>query len=182
MRKIIFSLLFMLIGASAYAFEPFRWTNVGGDPCSPKAGCNISYALERAHVELGWPMDVLTELVKKVAKTQPETIVITSGLGGAKDAPWRGWMTWGSKVPKFKPDVIAAWPDGQYHPASHWTHEVGDTVYHLIHVRKCGNWGGWKSSKVLEFTTELKFPPEPAAKGEIPLGVVPQVACPEDVS
>ena len=174
MRKLFASLvMFLLISSAALAAEPFKWTNVGGDPCNPKAGCDLSWALRKT----GWPTEVKEGLVMKVKNTSPESIVITSGLAGAKDPAWRGWMTWGQYRPTFNADVIAAWPDGQYHPASHWTFVFGDTVYHLIKVRKCGNWGGWKTVLVKDNRAiESPAPTAAALPGE-PSDVIPIANC-----
>ena len=134
MRKLFaFLALSAVLSAVAIAAEPFRWTKVGGDPCNPKAGCTLVWALG----ETGWPQEVQSGLKAIVKSVAPETIAITS------NPPWHGWMTWGKYHPRFEPYVVAAWSDGQYQPAAHWSLEKDDIKYHLIKVRKCGNWGGW---------------------------------------
>lgn len=118
----------------------FRWTKVGGDPCNPKAGCTLEWALEKT----GWPQKVQVALMAAVKGSSPETITITSGLNGSKGPTWSGWMTWGKYQPKFEMHTIAAWPDGQHEPASMWSYEDDEDMmgYTLIKVKKCGNWGG----------------------------------------
>lgn len=156
----------------------FRWTKVGGDPCNPKAGCTLEWALGKT----GWPSDVQQGLIAVVKGSSPTTISITSGLGGSKGPTWTGWMTWGKYQPKFEMNTVAAWPSGQYEPASLWTYESGSTKYNLIKVRKCGNWGGWtevlqKPAPVLSTAPQLVLEtgPEP-----MNLGVLPIVACIEE--
>lgn len=175
-RLILSAFTALLVGTAVWAQaptlkteSPFKWIHVNGDPCNPKAGCTLDWALEKS----GWSKEVRDALKELVVKTAPETIAITSGLGTAKDPAWRGWMTWGAKTPKFKPDVIAAWSDGQYQPVSKWNFEKEGVVYNLGKVRACGNWAGW----IQKAPVGVK----PPAKKEtlMPLGVLPVMACPE---
>lgn len=160
----------------------FRWTKVGGDPCNPNAGCTLEWALGKTE----WPQDVQLALLAAVKGSSSETINITSGLGGSKGPTWTGWMTWGKYQPKFEMHTIAAWPSGQYEPASLWTHTSGGTKYNLIKVRKCGNWGGWMEhippAVALVPPTKVDRPPVAAAKSPdvMPLGAIPIVACVEE--
>ncbi len=154
----------------------FRWTKVGGDPCNPKVGCTLEWALDNT----GWPGDVQLALLAAVKGSSPETITITSGLGGSKGPTWSGWMTWGKYQPKFEMNTVAAWPSGQHEPASLWAYESGGTKYNLIKVRKCGNWGGW--TQVLHQKPEpvhmiARAAPQQSQPGMMPLDPVPVVVC-----
>ncbi len=181
MKKTLIALLCAGV-ISVAAASPFQWKNVGADPCNPKAGCTLEWALGQP----GWPKHVQLGLLAAVKGTSPTSVTITSGLGGSQDPAWRGWMTWGKRKPQFKPDVVAAWPNGQYHPASLWTLDAGGTRYHLIKVRRCGNWGGWTTATptppvAMVIPVPVPVPPTatptPTPVPEMPLGVLPVVAC-----
>ncbi len=129
----------------------FHWRKVGGDPCNPRAGCTLVWALEQS----GWPQDVRAMLVDAVRTKRPQEISITSG--------WEGWMTWGQTSRKFHPNTVADWPQGQREPTSLWFVDRGGVRYNLIKVHKCGNWGGNTSSPNQSTMTP---------------GAIPVVACP----
>lgn len=112
----------------------FSWTNVGGDPCSPKAGCTLAWALEQAGKTRNWPLDVQSEFLRIVPTVPADEVMLAPG--------WRGWMTWGRSVRKFHPNTRADFTGGKPEPAQRWTVRRSGNVYSLYKVLKCGNWGG----------------------------------------
>lgn len=162
-------LLAMVSIVSAHA-APFEWKVVGADPCNPKVGCTLEWALGKT----GWPKEVQSALKAKVQGESPVGITLERG--------WRGWMTGGSKKPWYSADTIAAWPSGQVEPADLWTLDQSGTRYHLIQVHKCKNWGGWTVSIPPDTTITVvgrKPPPERVPPVDEILGALPRVLCPE---
>ncbi len=141
--------------------NPYRWKNVGADPCNPEVGCTLLWALEQS----GWPREVRNALLVKVAGGVGVETTMKSG--------WKGWMTWGKYSPKFQKFTIADWPQGHEEKADRWSVETGGVQYNLYRVNKCKNFGG-------DTTTTTSVPaPKPRAKPELPnIGTIPQVACP----
>ena len=127
----------------------FRWREVGGDPCNPRAGCTLQYALERS----GWPLEVQQEFRRIVRVQAGREVVITRG--------WQGWMTWGSQTAKFHPKTLADF--SQNEPALEWIYGFQGTEYVLIRVHRCRNWGG---------NTRRPTPPQPTQPA------TPLVSCP----
>lgn len=161
MRHIFFGVFLALISFSASAgADPFRWTEIGGDPCSPKAGCNPEWALSEAVRRSGWPTQVRGALLTLI-KNEPSRLgMICEG--------WIGWMTWGKHVPKFKPLVLAAWPEGHCESMKSWEVRFEQRVYIVAQIDRCGNWGGW-----IETVPTISRPEKP----KLPLGYVPTVYC-----
>lgn len=163
--------LLVAFALPAFAAE-FQWTNVGGDPCNPKAGCTLEWALGKT----GWPTEVKNALTNSVKAERGANFYVKPG--------WKGWMTWGKHSPKFKPHTVASWKDGHEEHALLWQSEHGGKMHNLIRVTKCGNWGGWVEA--IPPKPALGAPPKVAVvevvpKGTpiMPLGVLPIVACPE---
>jgi hypothetical protein len=127
----------------------FRWTRVGGDPCNPRVGCTLAFALERS----GWPLEVRQALLRMVRDYDGREVNITRG--------WQGWMTWGSQTPRFHPNTLADFPQSE--PALEWAFVHNRTEYVLIRVSRCRNWGGY---------TRTPTPTQPLQPG------FPLVACP----
>ena len=142
---------------STSAESMLRWKNVGGDPCNPKVGCTLEWAL----TESQWPLEVQERLIEAVRHSNPERTEICSG--------WNGWMTWGSSKRKFHSNVIAYWSVGHCEPVLQWSVEFASVGYNLIKVQACGNWGGYIAPYV-----QSEKPSGP------PLGTVPIVSCPEE--
>lgn len=164
--------ILLVIATSTFGAEkePFRWTKVGGDPCNPVAGCTLEWAVGKT----GWPEEVQKGLVAAVKRGEAKSFILTKG--------WRGWMTWGKHFPKFKSDVIAAWPEGQIEESLLWTLDRDRKRYHLVRVAKCQNWGGWVSPVPIVAPQQPPLQPVVAAVVEedrMPLGVLPIVSCPE---
>lgn len=134
----------------------FRWKHVGADPCNPKAGCTLSWAL----AQIGWPTSVKDELMTKV--TQDVSQVYTMATG------WNGWMTWGQHSPKFRANTLADWGAGHTETASLWQVSYGNQVYNLVKVGRCGNWGGW---------IEIGPVSLPTQDSRMPLSVLPTGSC-----
>jgi len=119
--------------------NPFRWKNVGADPCNPNVGCTLEWALKQT----GWPEDVQNDLLKAVTTNAVKVFVLENG--------WNGWMTWGAHSPKFQKYTVAEWPKGMTATAKHWTidrvvskSETEEVLhrYSLYLVAQCKNWGG----------------------------------------
>lgn len=143
--------------------KPYLWTRVGADPCNPKVGCNLAWALEQSK----WPADVQSELRVKARDESPVAYTMRSG--------WTGWMTWGKHERKFRANTLAQWPSGQTEASDLWSVARGGVSYNLVRVQKCKNWGG--------FTAVAHAPARPlpiASPGVMPLGVIPTVACPDE--
>jgi len=165
-------LMLAVVTALAVASGPFKWTNVGGDPCNPKSGCTLEWALSQT----GWPNQVKAELYLAMRTTAYTPIFLERG--------WRGWMTWGKYSPKFEKDTIADWPKGQKERASLWYYEDKDTRYNLIRFAECKNWGGW-SEAIQAPLVRVEYPPaSPVARVEllVPMdpGTLPLVVCLEE--
>lgn len=126
-----------------------RWPEVGVDPCNPRAGCTLQWALKKS----GWPEEVQQAFLRIVREQAGREVTITRG--------WKGWMTWGSQTAKFHPNTLADFP--QFEQASEWSFGYGDTEYVLIRVRRCQNWGG---------NTRALTPPQQTQPA------VPLAACP----
>lgn len=173
--KYAFLLAFVLLSAlvinskSGWTAErAFEWRVVGGDPCNPKTGCTLKWALAKAQEKAGWPSVVTRKFLNEVREKNPEYIEISRG--------WRGWMTWGQYVPKFRKNVIAAWDSTVKYLASTWLVDYDDRRYVLVKVLMCGNWGG----KVIPLPVSVsRAAPSVSTFGKIPLGVLPVVTCPE---
>lgn len=160
----------------ATASAEYRWTRVGGDPCNPKAGCTLEWALTEAVKKAGWPAELKQEFISARQRVEPEVFYVTRG--------WKGWMTWGQYHRKFRSDTIASWDAKQVEPADLWRVNHRGKVYNLIKVAKCGNWGGW----VVDAPVTAGQPAGPAVvlsgrpsgPSLMPLGVLPIVSCPPD--
>lgn len=172
-KRALVALFATLIVSSAFAAEtPFPWKNPGGDPCNPKAGCTLEWALGKT----GWPTEVKNVLTNSVQTERAANFEVKPG--------WKGWMTWGKYQAKYQPNTVAAWEDGHGEHALLWQSEYKGKMFNLLRVTKCGNWGGWVEA--IPPKPAPGAPPKVAAvevpkKGTpiMPLGVLPIVACPE---
>lgn len=133
------------------AGKPFRWVKPGGDPCNPKVGCTLDWALGKS----GWPKEVQHLLWERVAKTNPTRVTITKG--------WEGWMTWGKHLPKFERYTRAEFE--QVIPTHEWSVAVDGIRYVLIRPYICKNWGGYTRSAERQETfpapVEVQLVPTP---------------------
>lgn len=122
----------MVVPTQAAVGPMQRWKVVGGDPCNPKAGCTLAWALAKS----GWPKDVQDEFLRRVGSGE-------SGQEVLLPVGWTGWMTFGQRSPKFWPNTIADFSDGKPQPAVRWVAtRASEAPYNLYQVRRCGNWGG----------------------------------------
>lgn len=158
MKKLLLGIFLAAISFGVSAEEsilPFHWKYIGGDPCNPEVGCTAQWALGQTD----WPGKVQGALLTLKAYEPARPGIICAG--------WTGWMTWGKNTPKFKPYVIAAWPDGHCEPIRYWEVRFEGDTYVLAQVKLCGNWGGWVE----------KHPIAPVLQPKLPLGYIPTVYC-----
>ncbi len=164
MAKLLVCAVVALLANSGFAATLY-WKNPGADPCNPKVGCTIEWALGNA----GLPVEVREAFPKMVKSENSKPYTVESG--------WRGWMTWGKNSPKFEPDTVAAWSKDHTEPARLWTYDYKGLRYNLVRVTKCGNWGGWTEG--IKDKVQIESKPLAQSANLMPLGVLPIVACPE---
>jgi hypothetical protein len=117
----------------------FPWKVVGGDPCNPKVGCTLEWALNRAVAQGFMPRDVADEFLRMVPNMPGEEVLVPVGVV-------LDWGTWGKFSPKFVPYVLTDFRDGQPQPAKRWTvRRPGVGPYNLYQFKACGNWAGDRS-------------------------------------
>lgn len=154
-----FVALFATILVFTASAAEFKWTKPGGDPCNPKAGCTLPWALGKTE----WPTEVKNVFTVAVTGEIPKLYAVERG--------WKGWMTWGKYSPKFQPNTVAVWPSGHTEPAKLWSTDYGGTRYNLVRVTKCGNWGGWTGA--IPPKPEPKVEVEPVVRAPIPVDLMP---------
>lgn len=178
MAKVILSVLVaffaVCISVASAAEKPYVWHTPGVDPCNPKVGCTLEWALEKS----GWPKELQSRFQKITTETPSSIYQVKNG--------WTGWMTWGKYSPKFEANTVVAWKKGKNHsePASRWTLTSNGVMYHLIKVNFCGNWGGWTEHAPQPPPPVVDTPPPPPppiiiSRERPPLGIPPVVACPD---
>lgn len=119
----------------------YPWERVNVDPCNPRVGCTLAWALGRAVAQGFMPRDVADEFLHmvNVQKMPGEEVLVPVDV-------LLDWGTWGKSVPTFKPYVLTAFRDGQPQPAKRWTvSRPGIAPYNLYQFRACGNWAGDRS-------------------------------------
>lgn len=152
-----------LVAEQAYEIISKRhsYLHPGADPCNPKVGCTLEWALQMAVQHNGWPQEAADELIKKVGTEAGEPYIVYQGQ--------EFWMTGGREVPKYYTNSIASFDKDRTESSVLWYVNVGTRRYYLIKVHICGNWAGWDS----EYTIPIE-----EGHGNIPFGPVPTGACP----
>lgn len=137
------------------AEKPFLWQHPGADPCNPKAGCTLDWALSKS----GWPEEVQRMLGLKATTTSPTLVTITRG--------WKGWMTWGKYSPKFERYTRADFD--QVTPAREWSVAYDGVRYVLLRPYVCKNWGGTTRPAEWVEVIQPSPPPSPAVISQPPV-------------
>ncbi len=137
----------------------------GANPCNPKAGCTLEWAVGEAVKAGKIPAHIAPQLIDDVKNGKSLAHTVKHGD--------MFWMTEGASPEKlrFSPLARASWPDkGKTYPASHWFVAEGKTTYHVMKIDVCGNWAGWTAGP-------LQIPINEGALLNMSVGRLPITSC-----